>query len=226
MRSSESTPSPSPRPAIRSSSSSPGRITRRRAPAVASSTGDSPVRCDASRACVHRRSVLDPHAADPLSAADRALARRGGVLAVDCSWNRLASRGRLPGLAVDDGGIHRRLPILVAGNPQHFGADRRAEHGRGARARRCTSSGSGRRRPVFSKASAGAMGFSRSTASGSTCTRAVAPRGRARSPSASCTVASSAPGRPTGSYVCPSVARCSMSRSRSIRPAPANSGPG
>ncbi len=53
--------------------------------------------------------------------ADRSHARRGGVLAVDCSWNRLASRGSLPGLPADDGGIHRRLPILVAGNPQHFG---------------------------------------------------------------------------------------------------------
>jgi pre-rRNA-processing protein TSR3 len=49
------------------------------------------------------------------------MARRGGVLAVDCSWNRIESRGSLPGLPVDDGGIHRRLPILVAGNPQHFG---------------------------------------------------------------------------------------------------------
>ncbi|MCI4342986.1 MAG: DUF367 domain-containing protein [Thermoplasmata archaeon] len=65
--------------------------------------------------------VLDPHAPDPLSAADRAYARRGGVLAVDCSWNRLAARGSLPGLVSDDGGIHRRLPILVAANPQHFG---------------------------------------------------------------------------------------------------------
>lgn len=65
--------------------------------------------------------VLDPHAADPLSGADRALARRGGVLAVDCSWNRLEARGGLPGLVSDDGGVHRRLPILVAANPQHFG---------------------------------------------------------------------------------------------------------
>jgi pre-rRNA-processing protein TSR3 len=65
--------------------------------------------------------VLDPHAADPLSQADRAFARRGGVLAVDCSWNRLGARGGLPGLPSDDGGVHRRLPILVAGNPQHYG---------------------------------------------------------------------------------------------------------
>jgi pre-rRNA-processing protein TSR3 len=121
MRSSESTPSPSPRPAI---------------PLLLLLAGE-----DHPKACTGRRLlyrglarpvrriaslrpppiVLDPHAADPLSMADRSLARRGGVLAVDCSWNRLASRGSLPGTAEDDGGIHRRLPILVAGNPQHFG---------------------------------------------------------------------------------------------------------
>lgn len=39
---------------------------------------------------------------------------------VDCSWNRLRDRGRLPG----DGrplGPARRLPLLFATNPQHFG---------------------------------------------------------------------------------------------------------
>ena len=41
--------------------------------------------------------VLDPYASDPLSAEDRLPAERGGLLAVDCSWNRLAARGHLPG---------------------------------------------------------------------------------------------------------------------------------
>jgi rRNA small subunit aminocarboxypropyltransferase len=42
---------------------------------------------------------------------------------VDCSWNRLSSRGSFPG--ADEGerprGRHRRLPVLVATNPQHYG---------------------------------------------------------------------------------------------------------
>jgi pre-rRNA-processing protein TSR3 len=42
---------------------------------------------------------------------------------VDCSWNLLSSRGAFPG---EDGrrrrpGIHRRLPVLIAANPQHYG---------------------------------------------------------------------------------------------------------
>ncbi len=65
--------------------------------------------------------VLDPHAPEPLSRADRPLAHRGGVLAVDCSWNRLARRGRLPGIATEPGGVPRRLPLLIAANPQHYG---------------------------------------------------------------------------------------------------------
>ena len=42
---------------------------------------------------------------------------------MDCSWNRLTSRGKFPGAGSDQGsrGIHRRLPILIATNPQHYG---------------------------------------------------------------------------------------------------------
>lgn len=66
--------------------------------------------------------VLDPYAEKPLSVADRAAARRGGVLAVDCSWNRLATRGHLHGHDQRPHvGLRRRLPILVAANPQHYG---------------------------------------------------------------------------------------------------------
>lgn len=66
--------------------------------------------------------VLDPYAPDPLSSEDRGAAERGGLLAVDCSWNRLTAQGHLP----EDGqnprtGRRRRLPILVAANPQHYG---------------------------------------------------------------------------------------------------------
>ncbi len=67
--------------------------------------------------------LLDPRAATPLSRADRWSARRGGLVAVDCSWNRLEGRralllerGSRPGAI-----HHRRLPWLVAANPQHYG---------------------------------------------------------------------------------------------------------
>jgi len=67
--------------------------------------------------------VLDPYSAVPLTAADRTRASAGGLVAVDCSWNRLsASRSGHPrsgGSSIGSGA--RRLPILVAANPQHFG---------------------------------------------------------------------------------------------------------
>jgi len=67
--------------------------------------------------------VLDPYAPTPLSPADREAAHRGGILAVDCSWNRLSTRGAFPGAEGRERthGIRRRLPILVAANPQHYG---------------------------------------------------------------------------------------------------------
>jgi pre-rRNA-processing protein TSR3 len=67
--------------------------------------------------------VLDPFAPTPLSQADRAAAEEGGLLVVDCSWNRLSSRGGFPGAESGDRprGRHRRLPVLVATNPQHYG---------------------------------------------------------------------------------------------------------
>ena len=67
--------------------------------------------------------TLDPYAPTPLSPADRAAAGRGGVLAIDCSWNRLAERGRFPGERSEGrtSGRRRRLPLLVAANPQHYG---------------------------------------------------------------------------------------------------------
>jgi pre-rRNA-processing protein TSR3 len=118
MRSSESTRSPSPRAAL---------------PLFVRVVGD-----DHPKACTGRRLlvrglaraarhepggpppvVLDPFAAEPLSALDRIEARRGGLLVVDCSWNRLSARGKFPRDRND--GPHRRLPILVAANPQHYG---------------------------------------------------------------------------------------------------------
>ncbi|HYA54738.1 MAG TPA: DUF367 domain-containing protein [Thermoplasmata archaeon] len=67
--------------------------------------------------------VLDPYAPTPLSGADTDRAVEGGLLVVDCSWNRLSERGAFPGdeARARHEGMHRRLPILVAANPQHYG---------------------------------------------------------------------------------------------------------
>ncbi len=66
--------------------------------------------------------LLDPRATDPLTALDAGRAAFWGLLVVDCSWNQLHRRGgfdpAMPGLARLP---RRRLPWLLAGNPQHYG---------------------------------------------------------------------------------------------------------
>lgn len=120
MRSSGSTRSPSPRSPVRlyivlegedhPKACTGRRLLHRRLATRPDGTGARPI-------------VLDPHASRPLSPTDAALAARDGILAVDCSWNRLARRGRLPDgpRGIDPAAPHRRLPILIATNPQHFG---------------------------------------------------------------------------------------------------------
>jgi pre-rRNA-processing protein TSR3 len=121
MRSSGSTPNRRPRPPVRlylvlAGEDHPKACTGRRllqrglARKVRSADGVSPPPV-----------VLDPYAPEPLGAPDRARAARGGILAVDCSWNRLAERGGFPGAAGEEPGTRRRLPILIATNPQHYG---------------------------------------------------------------------------------------------------------
>jgi pre-rRNA-processing protein TSR3 len=61
--------------------------------------------------------VLDPYAVNPLTRADASRAHESGILAVDCSWNQLSAGGRFPAVP----GPHRRIPFLVAANPQHYG---------------------------------------------------------------------------------------------------------
>lgn len=67
--------------------------------------------------------LLDPRADAPLAAEDRPSALRGGILGVDCSWNRLDARGGYPEAApwLREVRTRRRLPLLLAGNPQHYG---------------------------------------------------------------------------------------------------------
>lgn len=65
--------------------------------------------------------VLDPYAPVPLCRADRPAASRGGVTAVDCSWNRLSADRASGRESRRAEGSLRRLPMLIATNPQHFG---------------------------------------------------------------------------------------------------------
>ena len=119
-----------------SSGSTPSRSTDPAIPLFLWIVGD-----DHPRACTGRRLVrqglvhaidprrpaprgllLDPHAEMPLSPADRPAGERG-LVAVDCSWNRLSARGGYPHGPLDSVRTNRRrrLPWLRAGNAQHFG---------------------------------------------------------------------------------------------------------
>ena len=64
--------------------------------------------------------TLDPYSPTVLSGRDRPYAERHGLLVVDCSWNRLSEKGVLEGIAFS-ADRRRRLPFLLATNPQHFG---------------------------------------------------------------------------------------------------------
>ncbi|MCI4353323.1 MAG: DUF367 domain-containing protein [Thermoplasmata archaeon] len=66
--------------------------------------------------------LLDPRAPDPLTPLDRPRAMASGLLVVDCSWNRLGQRGGFDPSLKGLGRLpRRRLPWLLAGNPQHYG---------------------------------------------------------------------------------------------------------
>jgi len=123
MRSSGSTPNPRPRVPLRLF--------------VVLAGEDHPKACTGRRLLLRQRAVrlpregartpgpviLDPFAPTPLSGADRESAEAGGLLVVDCSWNRLSARGAFPPSprGVPHRGRRRRLPILIATNPQHYG---------------------------------------------------------------------------------------------------------
>jgi pre-rRNA-processing protein TSR3 len=60
--------------------------------------------------------VLDPFSKIVLSNHDRSLFK--SVCALDCSWEK--ARDTLPKLRTVKNGICRRLPVLLAGNPNNF----------------------------------------------------------------------------------------------------------
>jgi len=120
---------------MRSSGSTPNPPPRARVPLYVRVVGDDHPKACTGRRLLHRGLarrwsgrwgssppvVLDPFAREPLSGADRIAVRRGGLLVVDCSWNRLSERGAFPAGAGSGPMTRRRLPILVAANPQHYG---------------------------------------------------------------------------------------------------------
>jgi len=60
--------------------------------------------------------LLDPMAEKALSRRDVEVARRRGIIALDCSWKQIEQIARLRRKVVP-----RSLPYLVAANPTHYG---------------------------------------------------------------------------------------------------------
>ncbi|ADN49819.1 DUF367 family protein [Vulcanisaeta distributa] len=62
--------------------------------------------------------ILDPTVKTPLTPSDRVIAESRGLSLIDCSWKRAVDvhtkfiRGKF---------IRRRLPLLIAANPTHYG---------------------------------------------------------------------------------------------------------
>ncbi len=92
---------------------------------------DDPKKCTARKmveygyACIVRRPprgsvILDPYAETPLSQQDRGALAAKGLTVVDASWNRLDEK-RFERISSRWRGLRRRLPILFAANPPHYG---------------------------------------------------------------------------------------------------------
>jgi pre-rRNA-processing protein TSR3 len=67
--------------------------------------------------------VLSPFAEKALSCEDRGRALSGGIVAIDCSWNRVDAKhlDSTPQIFRARRGNHRALPYLIAANPVNFG---------------------------------------------------------------------------------------------------------
>ncbi|MEM1657742.1 MAG: DUF367 family protein [Candidatus Jordarchaeales archaeon] len=63
----------------------------------------------------HNCIILNPLSQIALSPADKDIFETGGLVAVDCSWNKLSNIFR------SIKGTHRALPYLVAANPVNYG---------------------------------------------------------------------------------------------------------
>lgn len=60
--------------------------------------------------------TLNPYAKEVLTPADKELIKRNGLIAIDCSWNKIYEtfKKRFKGL-------NKRLPFLLAANPVNYG---------------------------------------------------------------------------------------------------------
>jgi pre-rRNA-processing protein TSR3 len=90
---------------------------------------DDPRKCTASKIARHRLAkplfkirqipprsiVLNPFASKVLLPSDRSLAEQNGLVAVDCSWEKIQTAFR-----VQMRGEARRLPTLLAANPVNY----------------------------------------------------------------------------------------------------------
>ncbi len=74
---------------------------------------------DSIRALPSGSIILDPTAKTPLTPSDRDTAMsRGGLSLIDCSWKRAVD---VHAKFVKGHFIRRRLPLLIAANPTHYG---------------------------------------------------------------------------------------------------------
>lgn len=66
---------------------------------------------------ISRRSILlNPFAESIITPLDRGPAEKFGIVALDCSWNKALEVFSKPWR-----GVHRRLPLLIPGNPVSYG---------------------------------------------------------------------------------------------------------
>lgn len=63
-----------------------------------------------------RSILLNPFSESILTPLDKGLAERSGITALDCSWRRILEAFSKPWR-----GVHRRLPLLIPGNPVSYG---------------------------------------------------------------------------------------------------------
>ncbi|MEM2122178.1 MAG: DUF367 family protein [Candidatus Bathyarchaeia archaeon] len=71
----------------------------------------------ARRRNIHRGCILlNPFSDSILTPLDKGLAEKHGIIALDCSWSRVSEAFSKPWR-----GVHRRLPLLLPGNPVSYG---------------------------------------------------------------------------------------------------------
>ena len=65
----------------------------------------------------HGAIVLNPFSDKAVSFEDRAIVSKGGIVGLDCSWNKISHTSKFFSLTK----FHRSLPFLIAGSPVNYG---------------------------------------------------------------------------------------------------------